>query len=72
LVTSTMSEVSNVVGSFSWDTSSSITACLVLYDGLPLQASSSPQSCITFSLSVFGAVELGKRLRSSSTVLSNS
>jgi hypothetical protein len=49
LVASTKSEVSNVVGSLSLVTSSLVVACSVLFDGLPLQVSSSPQSCITSS-----------------------
>jgi hypothetical protein len=63
--------VSNVVGSFSLSASSSVVACSVLqsFDVLPLQAS---QSCITSSQSSSGVTELGKRLRSSSPVLSDS
>jgi hypothetical protein len=74
LVASTWSEVSNVVGSLSLDTSSLVTTCSILQsfsDKWPLQVSSSRQSCITSFQFVSGVVELGKRLRSSSLALPN-
>jgi hypothetical protein len=51
-----------------------VAACSVLqsFSGRPLQVSSPPQSCITSFQSVSGAAELGKRLRSSSSMLPNS
>jgi len=66
---------SNVVGSFSLGGSFSVVACSILQsfsDMLPLQVSSSSQSCITSSQSFSGVAGLGKRLCSSSPALSNS
>jgi hypothetical protein len=67
--------VSNVVWSFSLGASSSGVTCLALqsiFDVLPLQVSSSSQSFIASSQSFLGATELGKRLWSSSPMLSDS
>lgn len=55
--------------------SSPVVACSAyqsFFDVLPLQVSSSSQSCITSSQSFSGVAKLGKRLRSSSLVFSNS
>jgi hypothetical protein len=65
--------VGNAVGSCSLGAYSSAIACsnFLSFDVLPLQVPSY-QSCFTCSLSFSGAVELGKRLGSSSTLMSNS
>jgi hypothetical protein len=54
--------VNNVVGSFSLGAFSSAVACLVFqsFDVLPLQVSSSSQSCISSSQSFSGVSELGR------------
>jgi hypothetical protein len=66
--------VSNVVGSCSLGASSPAVTCSVFQssDMLPLQVSSSSQSCVTSSQSFSGAAELVKSLRPSFPVLSNS
>jgi len=72
VLSSMLVPVSNVVGSLSLRASSPVVACSVFQsfsDMLPLQVSSSSQSCITSSRSFSRVVELGKRLRSSSRVV---